>query len=73
MTVKELRDKLAQFPEHKEVLVYWEDQARQNFFEVDELSMPNGMELRDSHGKPAFKFDKNGAAARVLITVIPEE
>ena len=73
MTVKELRNKLAQFPDQMTVVVYWEDQGQQNFLGVEDLSIPRGMGRRDDLGKPVFKFDDSGpAATRVFINVSPE-
>jgi hypothetical protein len=73
MNVKELRDELAKFPDQTPVLVYWEDRDRQKFFQIDDLSMPKGTGLRDAEGKPGFKFEGKGPAARVLVNVSPEE
>ncbi|MFY9803883.1 MAG: hypothetical protein WA211_10110 [Candidatus Acidiferrales bacterium] len=72
MTVKELREKLVQFPDQTTVVVYWEDEGQQNFFGVEDLSMPRGTGMRDAHGKPGFKFDESGPATWVFINVSPE-
>jgi hypothetical protein len=67
MTVKELRDKLARFDDGKSVTVFWENGSEQNFFEVENLSMPGGT-AKIIGGKKAFVFGP-GSSDLVFINV----
>jgi len=73
MTVRELRDKQAQFPDQTTIVVYWENLDQQKFFTVDDLTVPKGTMQRDAHGKPGFKFGGSGLAPCVFINVSPNE
>jgi hypothetical protein len=68
MTVKELREKLTKFDDGKSVTVYWENGSEQNFFEIEDLSMPRGIANKVG-GKKAFKFSSEGLAELVFINV----
>ena len=68
MTVKELREHLSKFDDGKNVVVYWENANEQNFFDIDDIWMPNGTPNRIGN-KKAFKFDSKGRADWVFINV----
>jgi hypothetical protein len=70
MTVKELREKLAQFDDGKNVNVYWENRNEQNFFDIENLSTPSGTAKRVG-GKKVFEFGP-GFSDRVFINVIQD-
>lgn len=72
MTVKELREKLAGLDDKTDVVVYWEADNEQRFFEIDDISTVKGRRNRVG-GKPAFTFDRNGPDTCLFITISPDE
>jgi hypothetical protein len=73
MTVKELRDRLSQFPDQNKVVVYWADSDQQKLFEIDDVSLNKGTPHRGKDGKLGFGFDVNGPAEWLFVSVIPED
>ena len=52
----------------KNVVVYWENADEQNFFDIDDIWMPNGTPNRIGN-KKAFKFESKGHPNWVFINV----
>jgi hypothetical protein len=73
MIVKELRDRLSQFPDHNKVVVYRADNDRQSFFEIGDVALNKGTPRRGENDKLGFRFDVNGSAEWLFVSVIPED
>jgi len=72
MKVKELVQKLAALDQNTNVVVYWEEGDKQQFFGIDEVSLTRGTPRRDEDSRPGFEFDSKGPATWVFISVSPE-
>ena len=72
MTVRELRDKLSKFDDETRVVVYTEDKASVQWFEIDDVSIHAGTPSRSHEGKVRFAFDSEGETHWVLISVSAE-
>lgn len=75
MTVGELKKKLSQFPDEEQVVVHWEDGSFQMgvdgvYLEIDEVTRAEGTPTR-KNGKAGYRFESNGPANWVFITVSP--
>ncbi len=71
MNVKELRDKLTQIPDDMNVVVYWEDGAEHQCFDIEDVSPDRGTPQRLPDGKAGFPFEKKGSTEWLFISVSP--
>ena len=72
MKIKELREQLANLSDDTPIVVYWEDGAKQHFFDIGDVSLTKGTPRRDKQGRPGFTFDRKGSAAWAFINIVPE-
>ena len=74
MKVKELRAKLSQFKDDTQVVVHWENEDKQDYFEIDNISLMTGTPNRDEKThKAGFHFDAKGPATWLFIEISPAE
>jgi hypothetical protein len=71
MTVYDLRAKLSKLDGQKPVVVYWEDENKTHFAEIDGISVKKGVPKNLANGKTGFEFEPNGPAEWAFIEVIP--
>jgi len=71
MTVKKLREKIAKLPDDMDVIVYWEDGPKHQYFGVDDVSPTKGNPSR-TDGKVGFEFTSKGLVEWLFISVSPE-
>jgi hypothetical protein len=69
MTVKELQERLSELDEKIPVVVYSEDESGQHLFEIDDVCLTTGTPARLDDGKAAFKFERDGLASWLFVTV----
>lgn len=73
MTVRELREKLAQLDDKADVFIVWEDDNHESrFFGIDAVSLQRGTPKRHPSGKVGFKWDANGPVEWAFISVTEE-
>lgn len=73
MTVYEVRAKLSEVDDNKQVFVYWEDEENENHvFGIQNISVQRGSPIRLADGKAGFTFDGKGPAEWVFVEISPE-
>ncbi len=72
MTVKELREKLAQLDDKADVYIVWEDANESRFFGIDAVSLQRGTPKRHPSGKVGFKWEASGPVEWAFISVSEE-
>jgi hypothetical protein len=71
MNVKELRDKLTQISDDMNVVVYWEDGAEHQHFDIEDVSAHKGTPRRLAPGKAGFTFEQKGSTEWLFISISP--
>ena len=73
MTVGKLREQLSKFPTDTNVVVLWEDEEmQQRLFGIDHIALQSGTPISDSKHRAGFRFEKDGTANWLFISISPE-